>query len=108
MGWLFGDGRSAARLPTGWHSVAASIRRTRDAHGLETGRFGHWLYTARRWITAGGVLLAVLILVLNRPMTIGLIVGGAATIMVALLALSLLWSTGPPAAAPGPEDSREG
>ncbi|MEZ5127913.1 MAG: hypothetical protein R2703_05335 [Micropruina glycogenica] len=33
----------------GWDAATQAARRTRDGYGLDTGRFGHWLYAARVW-----------------------------------------------------------
>lgn len=67
------------------------MRRTRDGYGLDTGRFGHWLYTAR-WVRAGVAVVAVLVLWANRPLNVFLIVF---TVVIAALVLlaTLLWRT---------------
>lgn len=60
------------------------MRRTRDGYGLDTGRFGRWLYTARVWVRAGVAVVAVLVLWANRPLNVFLIVF---TVVIAALVL---------------------
>lgn len=84
--WWRGPSRGATWLRTGWQRTSEAIRAGRDAHGLDTGRFGAWMLRRRVWVTMAVVAAAVTFLLANRPLSGGTIVG---TTLVALGVLAL-------------------
>lgn len=103
IAWFGGRSRTAGRVRAGWAQATASMRRTRDGYGLDTGRFGHWLYTARVWVRVGVAAIAVLVLWANRPLTVFLIVFTVVIAALALLLATLLWRTEPVATSDVPQ-----
>ena len=86
IAWVGGRSRTATRVRDGWDAATQAARRTRDGYGLDTGRFGHWLYAARVWVRVGVAAVAVLVLWANRPLNVFLIVF---TVVIAALVLLL-------------------
>ena len=95
IAWVGGRSRTATRVRGGWGAATASMRRTRDGYGLDTGRFGHWLYAARVWVRVGVAAVAVLVLWANRPLNVFLIVFTVVIAALVLLLATLLWRTEP-------------
>lgn len=88
--WLAGPFASARRLRAGYASLVAGLRESADARQLSSGRLGEWLYANRvavRALIGAGVGATLL---LNRPITAGLVIGVAVTALVLLLMHSLL------------------
>lgn len=90
IAWFAGPFRPARRLRAVGAGLTADLRQRAESAGLSTGRFGEGLFTHRRWVQALVVTLAAVVLLLNRPLTIGLILGTAAVALLALLVLALL------------------
>jgi hypothetical protein len=100
IAWFAGPFRPARRIRSAGAGLAADLRQRADSAGLGTGRFGDWLFAHRRWVRALVAGLAVVVLVFNRPLTIGLVLGTSAVVLLALLVLALL--SRPPADSPTP------
>lgn len=95
IAWVGGRSRTATRVRDGWDAATQAARRTRDGYGLDTGRFGHWLYAARVWVRVGVAAVAVLVLWANRPLNVFLIVFTVVNAALVLLLATLLWRTEP-------------
>ena len=95
IAWVGGRSRTATRVRDGWDAATQPARRTRDGYGLDTGRFGHWLYAARVWVRVGVAAVAVLVLWANRPLNVFLIVFTVVNAALVLLLATLLWRTEP-------------
>lgn len=84
--WIAGSSPIARKLRGAAESGFASIRRAGERRGLSTGRFGAGVDRFRGPILVTGMLLAVLILIVNRPVSFGIIIG----LVLALLGLVLV------------------
>jgi len=80
----------------GYAGVQGSVRASAESHGLTTGRVGEWLFSMRTLLRVVVGLLAAGFLLLNRPLSVGLVGWTAGLALLALLVLSL--SERPPAA----------
>ena len=87
LGWALGDWSAARRLRTVVGGLNSSARRGLAQRGLNTGGFGRWLSRHRVLVRVVVVALAVVWLLLLRPLSFGDIV---LVIIVALLATWML------------------
>jgi len=85
LGWALGDWSAARRLRTVVGGLNSSARRGLAQRGLDTGGFGRWLSRYRVLVRAVVVALAVVWLLLLRPLTFGEIV------LVIVVALLVTW-----------------
>lgn len=87
IAWLSGPWRPARATRGLFHAGFSSIRRAAGAHGVTTGSFGIGL---DRWRVAAYVVIAVvasIVVLLNRPVTVSFVVW---TVIIALLAVALV------------------
>ena len=87
IAWLSGPWRPARATRGLFHAGFSSVRRAAAAHGVTTGSFGIAL---DRWRVAAYVVIAVvasIVVLLNRPVTVSFVVW---TVVVALLAVALV------------------
>ena len=85
LGWALGDWSAARRLRTVVGGLNSSARRSLAERGLNTGGFGRWLGRYRVLVRAVVVALAVVWLLLLRPLSFGDIV------LVIIVALLVTW-----------------
>ena len=85
LGWALGDWSAARRLRTVVGGLNSSARRGLAERGLNTGGFGRWLSRHRVLVRAVVVALAVVWLLLLRPLSFGDIV------LVIIVALLVTW-----------------
>ena len=85
LGWALGDWSAARRLRTVVGGLNSSARRGLAERGLNTGGFGRWLSRYRVLVRAVVVALAVVWLLLLRPLSFGDIV------LVIIVALLVTW-----------------
>ena len=85
LGWALGDWSAARRLRTVVGGLNSSARRGLAERGLNTGGFGRWLSRHRVLVRAVVVALAVVWLLLLRPLSFGDIV------LVIVVALLVTW-----------------
>ena len=85
LGWVLGDWSAARRLRTVVGGLNSSARRGLAERGLNTGGFGRWLGRHRVLVRAVVVALAVVWLLLLRPLSFGDIV------LVIVVALLVTW-----------------
>lgn len=88
--WLAGATRPARTLRGAATRVADALRSTGDRHGLSTGRFGELV---ERWRSAILVVVAVigaLLIFVNRPPTIGGVVGVVVGVAVVFVVVELV------------------
>ena len=85
LGWALGDWSAARRLRAVVGGLNSSARRGLAERGLNTGGFGRWLSRYRVFVRAVVVVLAVVWLLLLRPLTFGDIV------LVIVVALLVTW-----------------
>lgn len=90
VAWLAGPYATPRKLQGAYAGMASGLRRNAESHGLSTGRFGEWLARSQTWIRVAVAAIAVLILVFNRPLTPGMIIGTAVIAVIVLLVLNLL------------------
>ena len=84
IAWFAGPSRTAVRLRSAVDGALGAARGFGAAHGLDTGRFGTVLRD-QRWIVRSAIaVVAALVLLLVRPLDVGLVV---TTLLVALLVL---------------------
>ncbi|MFT3860275.1 hypothetical protein [Micropruina sp.] len=95
LAWYRGRSRTATRVRIALTRAGTALRRSRDRLGLDPGRFGGWLYTARGWVRAVAALLAAAHLWANRPLQPSTIIGTVAGLAAVLAILSVLWRTDP-------------
>lgn len=87
--WLGGSSRSAVGLRDGYGRVRSSLRLALEKLGFTTGRLGEWLFAQRVAMRVVVGLGGAGFLLLNRPLTLGVILGTAAVVLLVLLMLSL-------------------
>jgi hypothetical protein len=85
LGWVLGDWSAARRLRTVVGGLNSSARRGLAERGLNTGGFGRWLGRYRVLVRAVVVALAVVWLLLLRPLSFGDLV------LVIVVALLVTW-----------------
>ncbi len=90
VAWLAAPFRVSRGVRDAWGGLTAGARTRADAHGLSTGKVGEWLHAQRVLLRVAVGLVAALVLVFNRPLSAGLVIGTAITSLVVLLVLSLL------------------
>jgi len=90
VAWLAAPFRVSRAVQGAWGGLTEGARTRADAHGLSTGKVGEWLFAQRVLIRVAVGLVAALVLILNRPLSAGLVIGTAVTSLVVLLLLSLL------------------
>lgn len=83
LAWTRGRSTAATAIRTGASGINQRLRAALRASGVDTGRFGRWMYTYRVLVRVLLVLLAVLWLFALRPLSIGDV---ALVLVVALLA----------------------
>ena len=79
-----------ARLRAVGDTAVSSVRSAAAQRGLTTGEFGVWLHSARRVIRYLIALVAVLIVLFVRPLTVGVILSTTLVSLLALLLVELL------------------
>lgn len=84
--WLAGTGRGAVRVRAASDAIFGSIRRAGESRGLTTGRFGAAVERFHGPILIAAIVIAVLLLIVNRPVSFG----GVLAVTVALLVVVLL------------------
>jgi hypothetical protein len=89
IGWWHGPSRTATRLRAGSGRLADDVRGSLADRGLGTGRFGLWLSGHRTWVSVAIAVFAVVILLTNRPLSVGEILATAA-VSLAVLAFTRL------------------
>jgi len=87
VGWLAGPFDTPRRLRLLVGSVAARARAFGEEHNVTTGRVGQWVYRQRTLLRAAVAVIAAVVVVLSRPLTVPLIVW---TLVVAVLVLAVL------------------
>ena len=90
VAWLTGPFRATTGLRRAYADFTRSVRERGEGYGLSAGRFGEWLDSARVVLRIVVGAIAALVLVLNRPISVGLVLGTAAGALLALVLLSLL------------------
>ncbi|UJP11074.1 hypothetical protein L2X99_05690 [Microbacterium sp. KUDC0406] len=88
--WITGRSRPATALRTSGNAVFAKARESADRSGLNTRGFGAALDRWRPAIIVIVIALAVTILLLTRPVSIGSVVWTVVAVLVALLLLEVL------------------
>ncbi|MGZ0711174.1 hypothetical protein ACWPKO_22895 (plasmid) [Coraliomargarita sp. W4R53] len=73
-GWLAGRSVSAAKTRQLSATLSTSARQSLRRSGMNTGRFGDWMYTQRVLVRVAILFLAVVLLFTLRPLSIGDIV----------------------------------
>lgn len=90
LAWFAGPYAVPRKLQGAYAGMTGSLRRSAEGHGLSTGRFGAWLARSQTWLRVAVAAVAVLVLVFNRPLTPGMIIGTAVLALIVILVLNLL------------------
>ena len=90
IAWFAGSGRSATRLRGAVDAALGSGRAFGASHGLDTGRFGRVLHEQRWLVRAAIAVIAGVVIVLVRPLTVGLVIGTVVVALVVLVVTELL------------------
>ncbi|KAM9862795.1 hypothetical protein ACI1US_01370 [Leucobacter sp. BZR 635] len=88
--WGFGRSRQARAIRTAVNRGFARARSGLDRVHLDTGRFGAWIDRVRPALWAIAVAVTVLVVFLNRPVTLAGVWGALAWFLVAVIAVELL------------------
>jgi hypothetical protein len=105
IGWWHGPSRTATRLREGSGRLADDVRGSLTDHGLGTGGFGLWLAAHRTWVSVAIAVLAIVILLLSRPLSVGEILATAAVSLAVLAFTRLLEAPREPATAAADESA---
>lgn len=105
--WFAGSSRSAVAIRGVLESGFSATRSTWERRGLSTGRFGLAIDRFHGPILIVGMALAVLILVVTRPVSFGTVVGVTVGLIVFAIVVELLRRPQPVAAEPLEEDDPE-
>ncbi|MFE7651169.1 hypothetical protein, partial [Streptomyces phaeoluteigriseus] len=100
--WVAGSSRAAVRTRTAVESGVAALRGVAERHGVSTGRFGVAVDRYRGPILVAGLVVALLLLIVLRPVSFGAVVGVAAGVLVLVVLVELLRR--PPIAPMAPEE----
>ncbi|MEV8266483.1 hypothetical protein [Microbacterium sp. NPDC076911] len=92
-GWLAGRSRHAARARAFSGTLSTAARGSLQRNGLNTGRFGEWMFQQRLLVRAIILVLAVLLVFALRPLSIGDILLVVVLALVAWLAATLVQRT---------------
>jgi hypothetical protein len=84
LAWFVGSSRAATRLRGAVDAAFGAARGFGASHGLDTGRVGRVLHEQRWLVRALIAVVAGIVIVFVRPLTVGLVIG---TVVVALLVL---------------------
>ncbi|MET4636823.1 hypothetical protein [Mycetocola sp. 2940] len=87
VGWLAGPFEIPRRLRGMASETAGAIRGAAERRGITTGRFGVWIYTHRTLLRALIAVVAALVVLFVRPVTVELTLW---TLVLAVLALAVL------------------
>ena len=87
VGWLAGPFEVPRRLRGLASETAGAIRGAAERRGITTGRVGVWMYTRRMLLRAVIAVVAAAVVLLVRPLTIGLTLW---TLVIAVVALAIL------------------
>lgn len=96
--WLAGTSRSAVVVRGLFESGFASIRDAAERRGVTTGRFGAAVDRFRAPILIAGLALALLALMLTRPVSFGAVLGVTVGLVVLVILVELLRRPPSPAA----------
>ncbi|WP_431807059.1 hypothetical protein [Microbacterium paraoxydans] len=88
--WVAGSSRAAVRTRTAAESGFAAIRGAAERHGVTTGRFGVAVDRYRGPILVAGLVVALLVLILSRPVTFGAVLGVTVGVLVLVVLVELL------------------
>jgi hypothetical protein len=88
--WIAGPFPSTARLRAGYSSGVRRIRSLERNRGMDTGKVGDLLYEQRVLIRVVVALAVAAIIILSRPLSVGVVVATAVVALVVLAALSLI------------------
>lgn len=88
--WLIGPFRSSRRLRTAWDGATSDLKGNAEARGISTGGVGTWLFRYRVGLRIAVGLIALAVLLLNRPIHPGLVFEVALWSLIGLLVLNLL------------------
>ncbi len=87
LAWAHSRSRAATALRAAFASINADVRRALAWRGIDTGAWGAWLYTRRTLVRALIAALALLWLILLRPLT------GGDVVLVTVVASLTWWLT---------------
>lgn len=87
--WFLGL-QSGQKYRTATVDAAAFVRGAAEQRGISTGKFGAWLFTYRVWVRAAIGLLALLVLWLAWPASVGGIIWLVLNSLIALFLVELL------------------
>lgn len=88
--WFAGSSRGAVRTRAAFDSAFGAVRGAADRHGLSTGRFGGWVDRYRGPILIAGLVVALLLLIVTRPVTFGAVIAVTAGVLVLVVLVALL------------------
>lgn len=88
--WIVGPSRGARALRGASDRAFAALRRAGESRGLSTGGFGVALDRFHGPIVIAATILALVILIASRPISVGSVVGVLAMLVVVVLLLELL------------------
>ncbi|WP_244093636.1 MULTISPECIES: hypothetical protein [unclassified Microbacterium] len=88
--WIAGSSRSAVALRGASASGFAAVRNTWERRGVSTGRFGLAIDRFHGPIVIAGMALALLILIMTRPVSFGSVVGVSVGLVVFLILVELV------------------
>lgn len=106
--WLAGRSRAATALRTAGARLLETIRTSADAHGLNTGSFGRLIERWHSAIVAATIAGGILVLFLNRPMSLGGVILTLVIMLFVLLIVELVRRPGVAAASPGLDEAATG
>lgn len=88
--WLAGTSRPAVRARTLFEDGFAAMRGAAERRGVTTGRFGAVVDRYRGPILVAGLVLALLLLIVTRPVTFGAVIGVTVGLLVLVVLVELL------------------
>lgn len=88
--WLAGTGRGAVRVRAASEAIFGTIRRAGESRGLTAGSFGAAVERFHGPILIAAMVIAVLLLIVNRPVSFGGVLAVTVALLVAVLLVQLL------------------
>ena len=102
VGWLAGPYRAPTRLREVYASGVGRLRGTADEHGLSTGSVGSWVYRSRSLVFGLIAVVAALVVLLTKPLTVSTVGWTAFWAVVAVVVVTLVERPGVAATAADP------
>lgn len=85
VGFLAGPFVASVAIRSAFNSLAAHLRTWAEGHGITTGAVGEWMYRQRMFLRIAIGLIAAIIILVSRPLSVSVIVWTAVIALIVLV-----------------------